>query len=562
MFVTYTIGVFGLQLGVPLIYKNLIDIVSSGIAPELVANKLIFLVVLLAITIALYNTFYRIADWAIVYAQSNILKDVANDAYKRLNMHSYEFFTNRFAGSLVTKLKRFVRSFETIFDQIVYTGLFDSIKLFSIVVALAWFAAPLLFVFAAWLPVYALIVYPMIKKQYARDVDRAAAETKSTGVLADTITNVLNIKMFAAWRTERKNFNNVISNEKEKRDKSWYYHNFQNAIQSIFVGAFEVLLMYFAVNMWLDGTITAGVVVLAQIYVLKAFEVTWNMGRNIRHIMEALADAQEMVEIFEMQRDVKDLSHPEKCKIKNGAIEMRNITFAYEYGNDIFKDLSLTIKAGEKVGLVGHSGSGKTTITKLLLRFADIQSGEILVDGQNIARIKQDDLRKNISYVPQEPMLFHRSLSENISYAKPEASKKEIQEVAKKAHAHEFIENLNNSYDTLVGERGIKLSGGERQRVAIARAMLKDAPILILDEATSALDSISEKHIQAAFDTLMKNKTTVVIAHRLSTIEKMDRIIVFDKGCIVEEGTHLELVKRKGEYYKFWKQQNQGVISD
>jgi ABC-type multidrug transport system fused ATPase/permease subunit len=214
------------------------------------------------------------------------------------------------------------------------------------------------------------------------------------------------------------------------------------------------------------------------------------------------------------------------------------------------------------VALVGHSGAGKTTIVKLLLRLADIQGGSITIDGQDITNVTQDALRRRIAYVPQEPYLFHRTLRENIAYAKPEATLEEVQNVARRAHAHEFIESLPRGYDTLVGERGIKLSGGERQRVAIARAMLKDAPVLILDEATSSLDSISESYIQAAFDELMAGKTTIVIAHRLSTIQRMDRIIVFEDGAVVEEGSHKELLQKEGVYAELWKSQVGGFIGD
>jgi ATP-binding cassette subfamily B protein len=562
-FAAYGVGAVLMHLVIPIIYKEIVDVVSSGdVDPTTAGAHLLELIVFLAIAAFAYNIFYRIGDWAIVYSQSGMLKDIANDAYKRLHAHSYEFFTNRFAGSLVTKLKRFVRSFETIHDQAVFAVWFDGIKLISTIIALAWFAPPLLAVFLVWLSLYVVFVYRMTKIQFRKDVVRAAAESNTTAVLADTITNVLNIKMFAAWIAEKRNFDAVTGKEKEARDHSWYYHNWQNAFQGFYIALFEVLIMYFAIKMWIAGAITGGVIILAQIYVFKAFEIVWNIGRNARRVMEAFADAQEMVEIFETPLEVLDAKHPEKCTIQNGKIEVRNISFAYEKGQNVFEDFSVTIQPGEKVGLVGHSGSGKTTITKLLLRFTDVQKGEITIDGQNIVKIKQEDLRKNISYVPQEPMLFHRGLSENIAYGAPEATQDEIEIAAARAHAHEFIERLPEGYNTLVGERGIKLSGGERQRVAIARAMLKNAPILILDEATSALDSVSEKHIQAAFDTLMEGRTTLVIAHRLSTIQKMDRIIVFDKGRIIESGSHQELLEKEGEYYTFWKQQNHGMLPD
>ena len=234
--------------------------------------------------------------------------------------------------------------------------------------------------------------------------------------------------------------------------------------------------------------------------------------------------------------------------------------FVYKNGATVFNNFSLKIKSGEKVGLVGHSGSGKSTLTKLLMRFVNISGGEILIDGQNIRAVRQDDLRQHISYISQEPILFHRSIRDNIAYSRPNASEEQIIESAKKAHAHEFILNLKYGYDTLVGERGVKLSGGERQRVAIARAMLKDSPILMLDEATSSLDSISESYIQDAFNELMKGKTTIVIAHRLSTIQKMDRIIVLDKGQIAEEGTHKELLENNALYSKLWEHQTGGFL--
>jgi ATP-binding cassette subfamily B protein len=230
--------------------------------------------------------------------------------------------------------------------------------------------------------------------------------------------------------------------------------------------------------------------------------------------------------------------------------------------DSLFSKLNLHIKAGEKIGLVGHSGSGKTTLTKLLLRFNDIDSGEILIDGQNVAAITQEDLRRHVAYIPQEPLLFHRSIRENIAYGKPEASDEEIEEAAKKAYATEFIDKLPAGYNTLVGERGVKLSGGQRQRIVIARAILKDAPILVLDEATSALDSESEKYIQAALMELMKKRTAIVIAHRLSTIQKMDRIIVLDHGTIVEEGSHKDLIKQNGTYAKLWAHQSGGFIEE
>jgi ABC-type multidrug transport system fused ATPase/permease subunit len=255
-----------------------------------------------------------------------------------------------------------------------------------------------------------------------------------------------------------------------------------------------------------------------------------------------------------------DPKNPEKPRIKEGHILFKDVSFEYNNGQKLLKNFNLEIKPGESIGIVGHSGAGKTTITKLLLRFSDISKGTITIDGQDIKNITQDDLRNTIAYVPQEPILFHRSIKENIAYGKSNATEKEIIEVAQKAHAHEFIEKLKEGYDTRVGERGIKLSGGERQRIAITRAMIKSAPIIMLDEATSSLDSVSESYIHDAFKELMKGKTTLVIAHRLSTIQEMNRIIVLDKGEIAEQGNHKELLEKKGIYADLWEHQTGGFL--
>jgi ATP-binding cassette subfamily B protein len=261
---------------------------------------------------------------------------------------------------------------------------------------------------------------------------------------------------------------------------------------------------------------------------------------------------------------VQDIKNPIPLKADKGEIVMRNVAFRYSdnEGEHLFKDFDLKITPGEKVALVGHSGGGKTTVTKLLLRFMDIDDGEILIDGQNIAQISQHDLRSAISYVPQDPIMFHRSLSENIKYGRIDATQEEVVRIAKLAHADEFINALKHGYNTLVGERGIKLSGGQRQRIAIARAMIKDAPILVLDEATSALDSESEKYIQDALWKLMEGRTAIVIAHRLSTIQKVDRIIVLEDGNIVEQGTHKELIGKNGIYANLWSHQSGGFIEE
>ena len=338
-----------------------------------------------------------------------------------------------------------------------------------------------------------------------------------------------------------------------------------------------------------SSTVTSGVLVMAVIVATVAVAVydanpavvflmftyasfigdnLWEFGSStLRNFNRSMGDAQEATITLSTPNAVKDPTKPEYFSSKNGLIEFKNVTFDHESATNnnsesLFSDLSLMVQPGEKVGLVGHSGGGKTTITKLLLRFMDIDGGEILIDSQNISKVTQDELRSVIAYVPQEPLLFHRSLFENIAYGKKNASKEEVLRVAKLSHSHEFRGLLPSGYETLVGERGVKLSGGQRQRIAIARAMLKNAPILVLDEATSALDSESEKLIQSALWKLMEGRTAIVIAHRLSTVQKMDRIIVLEKGKIAEQGSHNELLDKKGVYAGLWKHQSGGFLED
>jgi len=319
--------------------------------------------------------------------------------------------------------------------------------------------------------------------------------------------------------------------------------------------------MGIAFYFWREGSVSTGTVVLILIYLIEMFGNLWDVGKAMGRISKNLADASELVDIFETPIDIRDPLHSEPLRIEHGKIAFDHMSFRYgKKTNSVFADFTLHMPAGQRLGLVGSSGAGKSTITKLLLRFADIQEGSITLDGQDIRHITQDDLRSTIAYVPQDPILFHRTLRENIAYGKPGVTEEEIIDAAKKAHAHEFISKFPQGYETLVGERGIKLSGGERQRVAIARAMLKNAPILILDEATSSLDAVSERFIQEAFSELMKNRTTIVIAHRLSTIQGLDRIVVLEDGNIVEDGTHEDLLIKKGTYYNFWEHQTAGFI--
>jgi ATP-binding cassette subfamily B protein len=560
VFFCYGLAVASTTVVTPLIYRKIIDLVMVNPDPLLIASQLITIVLFLGGIIILNNIFYRAGDYSIFYVQSQVLKDVADDAFQRLQKHSYDYFTGVFIGSLVARVKRYISSFENIFDYVIFSVWWAGLKLSLIFVVLVWIAPLLAGIFFVWLALYIGLTSLFIKKKMKKDLLTAEANSYTTGILADVLTNVFNVKIFGSQKREEVLFKDATLKEEQLRRRSWYFGGYQYAFQGFFIGVFEFVGMYAAVYLWIKGHISAGTIVLMQVYIYASFDSVWNISKNFTRAMYALAEAKEMVDVFEMQPSVVDPLNPLPCTIKEGHIKISNISFSYGKGKLVFKNFSLEIAPGEKVGIVGHSGAGKSTLTKLLLRFVDVDKGTIAIDGQDITQITQDDLRAHISYVPQDALLFHRTLRDNIAYAREGASDEEIINSAKQAHADDFIQKLSKKYDTLVGERGIKLSGGERQRVAIARAMLKHSPILILDEATSSLDSISEKYIQDSFVELMKGRTTLVIAHRLSTLQKMDRIIVLDGGEIAESGAHNELLKNKGIYYNLWKHQNQGFM--
>ncbi len=550
-------------LATPIFYKQIIDLISNTTNRASISHELMYLLGLIFLNSIFFNIFYRLGDYTYTYFVSNVAKELSFFTFNSLQKHSFSFFSDNFSGALVTKSKRFIYSFYNLTEQFVFSISFRLIRISIYIITLAVFAPILAIIYVIWLFIYCTIVYSFTKKQAPLDLAEASADSKVTSRLADNITNILNIKIFASQKLESERFLKVLNTEEKKRRTSLYFKNFQNVLQGLLFMILEISIMYIALNKWIDGEITAGSIAIVQLYIIGSFDVVWGIGRSIISIQKSLTDAQEMIDIFETESDIKDTKNPEKCKINKGEIKFENVTFKYKQNKNVFDNFNFKIQSNQKIGLVGHSGAGKSTIINLLLRFVDVNSGCIKIDNQDIRKISQDDLRKNISYVPQESILFHRSIYENIAYGKPNAKKDEVIEAAKKAHAHEFIVKLPNGYNTLVGERGTKLSGGERQRVAIARAMLKNAPILVLDEATSALDSISEKYIQEAFETLMKNRTTIVIAHRLSTIQRMDRIIVLDDGRIVEEGTHEKLIgKNSGIYSEFWKSQSSEFLRD
>lgn len=558
--ICYGIGALIARTFIPIIYRNLIDLIVNTDSPLSAKAEIYSLLGVLILSFIALNIFFRIADYVFSAFQSRSMRDLYSQAFTLFQKHSFNFFSNTFSGSLIAKTKRYVSSFEDVFDRFFYDFWFTFVVVVGAIVVLFTEAPNVGWVVLIGVSVFIVAVISLSNKGRPLREIEARRDSETTGSFSDAISNIFAIKSFANSEREQKTFDQVLENQHKARIRAWNFDNKRIAILGIIFFMMEVGGMYVAITLWMKGSITPGTVALVQIYFGNIFYNIWNFGRAIQRFNKSIADSVEIIDIFEKPIDIEDAVNLEKSRIATGNINFSNTSFRYPNGTSVFENLNLKIDAGQKIGLVGHSGAGKTTVTKLLLRFYDVSDGEILIDGQNIRNIKQDDLRRAISYVPQEPLLFHRSIKENISYGKEDATLEEIIDCAKRARAHDFIMQLPMGYDTLVGERGIKLSGGERQRIAIARAMLKPAPILILDEATSSLDSISESAIQEALDELMKGKTTIAIAHRLSTIQKMDRIIVMEGGNIIEDGTHQELLDKKGVYFDLWSHQTKGFI--
>ncbi|RJQ29940.1 ABC transporter ATP-binding protein [Candidatus Parcubacteria bacterium] len=541
-----------LQTYIPLLYRDLVNILSIGASSETASRALDVVFIILGVNL-LRVVLWRSSNFANNYFQSRVMSDLTNSCYRYLQQHSQSFFNSNFVGSLVTKVKRYERAFEQIADQVYYDLGRSLLETAIILGVLLWQYKTFGFLMLAWCTLFFAFSYAYSIFKLPYDVRRATADTQTTAQLADSVTNNVNVKLFASYQKENDRFYEVTNKQFLLRKKSWNLGIIGDLAQGLMMIAVEFIIIYLGVTRWREGLLNVGDVVLLQTYLLRIFDKLWNTGKNIQRIYEALADANEMTEILLTPHEVEDVPNARVLEIKKGRVEFRNISFAYHKGVPVLKNFHLTIAPGERVAFIGPSGGGKSTIAKLLFRFYDIDRGEILVDNQNIAKVTQNSLRSALALVPQEPILFHRTLMENIRYAKPDASDENVVRAAKLAHAHEFISSFPEGYNTLVGERGIKLSGGERQRVAIARAILKDAAVLVLDEATSSLDSESELYIQDALKELMKGRTTLVIAHRLSTIMQMDRIIVIDNGTIIEEGKHKELVKvKRGLYQKLW----------
>lgn len=494
-------------------------------------------------------------------SETKMQSTIATRVFKHLTDKSLGFHSNKMGGGIVSDAGKLNGSIERFWDTLVFTAVPIATTLVSVCIALSFILWP----FAIAVGVMSLIiVFIIVKSQTAiAPISRQVSEKSSTmtAFFADAISNIATIKAFAREKSELEKYQKLIGD--------WRQSNMLEMKKVLLVtGSFGTLMVimnicaFTAAIFATEYHITSiGSIYLIISYTLNVVSQLWSVSNTTRNYIRIIGDAGPMISTLDEEIELSDPIKPKKFVINKGKIEFNKVCFTHNENNEaLFNNFSLTVKPGEQIGLVGRSGSGKTSLTRLILRFSDVDSGKISIDDQDIASITQSDLHNAIAYVPQEPMLFHRSLRENIAYGRPDATDEEIHRAAEQANALNFINKLPNGLDTEVGERGVKLSGGQRQRIAIARAILKNAPILLLDEATSALDSENEKLIQDALWKLMEGRTSIVIAHRLSTIAKLDRIIVLDNGKILEQGSHTELLAKNGIYAKLWSHQSGGFI--
>jgi ATP-binding cassette subfamily B protein len=550
----------------PWLMKLIIDVVSSyqGAPTEAgpFIKQILWPVVFFIVTYQLTDLVWAMYDYFKLRTLPKIRADVINQAFAYLQGHSYGFFQKNFSGNLSNRISDLAKSTDAILAQSV-DPLLSQIFL-TVILSLAmgmvspWFTLML----AVWALVFLGTLLLFSKKILRCASVFSEANSVAMGKIVDSVSNIINAKLFARSRFERQHLNHFVKDSLKKDQQLQSLMLTLRMIQGFSIFVLFAVVTLFLIWQFLHGLVTAGdftYIWTSSIYIMQGL---WYLSSHFLTYSQELGICKQALATISAPQDVVDLPQAAELIVKKGRIEFDRVTFYYSKGHNIFRDKSLVIKGGQKVGLVGLSGSGKTTFTSLILRFFDIHGGRILIDGQNIAEVTQDSLRSQIAMIPQEPILFHRSLMENIRYGDLQASDEAVIEASHIAHCHEFIAHLEHGYDTPVGERGLKLSGGQRQRIAIARAILKKAPILILDEATSALDSITEQKIKESVHYLMQNRTTLVIAHRLSTLSDMDRILVFDKGCVVEDGSHEELIAQEGHYATLWNMQVGGFLLD
>lgn len=542
--------------------KIIIDAIAVWSGPHKDVISVIIMPILIYLGLfTLQSILFRVRDWIRLRAIPSIRKNIIMEMFTYLEKHSHQYFQNHFAGSLSNKImdmNRGVASIITMSDD-----LFSQIFGIALAIVILWITNPIFTgLFMIWAGLFIIVTYIYTKR--TNTLSYAYSQSKSTlsGLIVDSITNIIHVRLFASSDHEEALTDKQSTDYIEKNRTAQWNILKMNLIQTLLTIGLNIGMFYTLILLYQEDKVTAGDFALIITICSSLSQSLWWVMAQMNEFSDEYGNCRQALTIITEPHTILDKKDAIPIAVTKGKVECQNLCFHYENQPNLFERFNLTIEPGQKIGFVGFSGSGKSSFVHLLLRFYDIQDGMILVDDQNIADVTQDSLRQHIAMIPQDPSLFHRTLMENIRYGRLDASDKEVVEASKLANCHEFIMDIPDQYNALVGERGIKLSGGQRQRIAIARAILKNAPILILDEATSALDSVTEKMIQESLDQLMIKRTTIVIAHRLSTLSKMDRLIVLDHGKIIEDGNHEELLKAGGHYAHMWEMQAGGFLPE
>jgi ATP-binding cassette subfamily B protein len=519
--------------------------------------------VLGALLWVLTEAMYRLAGITRARIFPRLQAAIRMHMFAYIQQHSYQFFSNQLAGSMGNKINDMVLGSARMLDSIMFLFIPVSVAVLITIGLFFWLQPLYAAIIGGWVVLHVGICLGFSPKINRLSHIDSEARSDLTGRIVDSFTNFINVKLFSRQRFESRYVGQYQQDEKNKQWQTlWFIEKVRVLLGIAGFIIPGVGLTWAVLSGWQQDVITTGELVFIFNTSWNVMTMVWITGMELPNFFADMGSCQQALTLMKVSHDIVDKPQAKPIQVTQGAIEFDRVVFQYHAKSQVFNGQSLIIPAGQKVGLVGFSGAGKSTFVNLILRLFEVTQGRILIDGQNIADVTQQSLREQISMIPQEPVLFHRSIMENIRYGKEHASEREVMAAARQAHCHAFIENLPQQYDTLVGERGIKLSGGQRQRITIARAFLANAPILILDEATASLDSMTEQLIQDSLQKLMADRTTIVIAHRLSTLRQMQRILVFKQGEVVEDGSHEQLMARDGYYAQLWQMQAHGFLPE
>jgi len=545
----------------PYLIKKLIDGLSLVTATSRIGN-VTSLAMLYIGTALLVVISFRIYDWMVLQMMPSLKQHITHLLHDYLMQHDYRFYQTHLCGSIGIKLSDVVDGIPDLIEILVERAFGNGVALIIAVGTMWTVHAYFALATAGWVIIFMIGIVVMSPRQRELADHASDARAVATGNLVDVCVNMMSVRLFCGKRHESTRLDHILTQwANAERKRAWSalaLYLFQGASHVIFQG----ICLWLLIAGFTRGDVTSGDFALIFSLNMSLIYILWRTAQDITRFSKTLGAVTQGLRSILVPHGIVDAPQATILNVQKGEIIFDHISFSHADGKPLFNDLSITIPAGQKVGLVGYSGSGKTTFANLILRLFDIERGHIYIDGQDIALVTQDSLREAVSFIPQDPSLFHRSIWENIRYGKFSANDREVVQAARDAHAHEFIMNTSTGYNALVGERGARLSGGQRQRIAISRVLLKQAQILICDEATSALDSLTEAFIQESLECAMKGHTAIVIAHRLATLLHMDRILVFDNGVIIEDGSHSELMQIDGLYAQLWNAQVSGMIPE